>query len=269
VTQIRAVLAESQSSHAQLKAAAEMLPGIQAELAQFERDYALEKRQYDNLVRRRETVSMSTRSKTPDWRNSGSSTRHGYRRDRGPNRYCSWQGSSGRRSQPDSRSVSSSAKCGRRFTKDARCARSWVVRCSHGQRAPEPGVPPAAASAALLFCRRNGHASGYLRRDTRPAYLGIRVSRDRPMSLIEKRRSVSSSSGTRASRSGVHRRSRLGNAAGRHDAERHPTPQRMAEALQSLSAAAEVAAVRYRGRNNRVCAAAPGGVGGARSSRST
>ncbi len=59
VTRIRARAAEFESRYAQLKAAAESLPKIDTEFTQLNRDYDIQKRQYESLVSRRETASMT------------------------------------------------------------------------------------------------------------------------------------------------------------------------------------------------------------------
>ena len=59
VTTVRARLAEYESRLVQLKAAAESLPRIDTEWAQLNRDYDIQKRQYESLVSRRETASMT------------------------------------------------------------------------------------------------------------------------------------------------------------------------------------------------------------------
>jgi uncharacterized protein involved in exopolysaccharide biosynthesis len=59
VVTVRARLAEYETRHAQLKASAELLPKVEKELAQLNRDQFLHKRQYDNFLGRRETLDMS------------------------------------------------------------------------------------------------------------------------------------------------------------------------------------------------------------------
>jgi polysaccharide chain length determinant protein (PEP-CTERM system associated) len=59
VTTVRAKLAEYESRYLQLKGAAESLPKIDTEWTQLNRDYEIQKRQYENLVSRRETASMT------------------------------------------------------------------------------------------------------------------------------------------------------------------------------------------------------------------
>ena len=56
---VRARLAEYQSNYNRLKATAESLPKIDTELAQLNRDYAIQKQQYEQLVQRRETANLS------------------------------------------------------------------------------------------------------------------------------------------------------------------------------------------------------------------
>jgi polysaccharide chain length determinant protein (PEP-CTERM system associated) len=59
VTTVRARLGEFESRFAQLRSAAETLPKIDTEWTQLNRDYDIQKRQYENLVSRRETASMT------------------------------------------------------------------------------------------------------------------------------------------------------------------------------------------------------------------
>jgi len=59
ITTARARLAESESRYQQLKAAAEALPKIDTEWTQLNRDYDIQKRQYESLVSRRETAAMT------------------------------------------------------------------------------------------------------------------------------------------------------------------------------------------------------------------
>ncbi len=59
VTTVRARLAEHETRHGQLEAAAESLPKIETELGQLNRDYDIQKRQYESLVQRRETANLS------------------------------------------------------------------------------------------------------------------------------------------------------------------------------------------------------------------
>jgi len=59
VIKVRARLAEFDSRYAQLKANAEALPRIDTEWTQLNRDYGIQQRQYESLVGRRETASMT------------------------------------------------------------------------------------------------------------------------------------------------------------------------------------------------------------------
>lgn len=59
VTTTRARLSEFEARYAQLKQAAETLPKIDTEWTQLNRDYEIQKKQYENLVSRRETASMT------------------------------------------------------------------------------------------------------------------------------------------------------------------------------------------------------------------
>ena len=59
ITTVRARLGEYEARYNQLKASAESLPKIDMELTQLNRDYDMQKRQYENLVARRETASLS------------------------------------------------------------------------------------------------------------------------------------------------------------------------------------------------------------------
>ena len=59
VNSTRARVAEYESSYRGLKAKAESLPKIDTDLAQLNRDYQIQKRQYEQLVQRRETASLS------------------------------------------------------------------------------------------------------------------------------------------------------------------------------------------------------------------
>jgi len=59
VTAVRARLAEYESRYQQLKASAEALPRIDTEWTQLNRDYDIQKRQYESLVGRRETAAMT------------------------------------------------------------------------------------------------------------------------------------------------------------------------------------------------------------------
>ena len=59
VIKVRARLAEFEARYAQLKANAEALPKIDTEWTQLNRDYDIQKKQYESLVSRRETASMT------------------------------------------------------------------------------------------------------------------------------------------------------------------------------------------------------------------
>ena len=59
ITTVRARLGEYEARYNQLKASAESLPKIDMELTQLNRDYDMQKRQYESLVARRETASLS------------------------------------------------------------------------------------------------------------------------------------------------------------------------------------------------------------------
>lgn len=61
---LRARVAELTARHAQLRAQAELLPKIEAEQTQLNRDYAVHKRNYESLVQRRESASMSVEMST-------------------------------------------------------------------------------------------------------------------------------------------------------------------------------------------------------------
>jgi polysaccharide chain length determinant protein (PEP-CTERM system associated) len=61
VTTLRARLAEYEARISQLRGSAESLPKIDAELASLNRDYDIQKRQYESLVARRETADISTK----------------------------------------------------------------------------------------------------------------------------------------------------------------------------------------------------------------
>jgi protein tyrosine kinase modulator len=56
---VRARLAEYEARNNQLKLNAETMPKIDMELTQLNRDYGIQKRQYENLVSRRETASLT------------------------------------------------------------------------------------------------------------------------------------------------------------------------------------------------------------------
>ena len=59
LTATRARLAEYESRYNQLRASAETLPKIDMEMTQLNRDYDIQKRQYESLVSRRETASLT------------------------------------------------------------------------------------------------------------------------------------------------------------------------------------------------------------------
>ncbi len=59
ITTARARLSEFEARYPQLKPAAETLPKIDTEWTQLNRDYDIQKRQYENLVSRRETAAMT------------------------------------------------------------------------------------------------------------------------------------------------------------------------------------------------------------------
>lgn len=59
LAQLRTRVAEYESRQAQLKASAELVPEIEAEYMQLNRDYDINKRNYDQLVSRRESATMS------------------------------------------------------------------------------------------------------------------------------------------------------------------------------------------------------------------
>ena len=59
VIKVRARLAEFEARYVQIKANAEALPRIDTEWTQLNRDYDIQKRQYESLVSRRETASMT------------------------------------------------------------------------------------------------------------------------------------------------------------------------------------------------------------------
>jgi polysaccharide chain length determinant protein (PEP-CTERM system associated) len=59
VTAVRARLAEYESRYNQFKSSAESLPKIDMEYTQLDRDYGIMKRQYESLVSRRETASLT------------------------------------------------------------------------------------------------------------------------------------------------------------------------------------------------------------------
>jgi uncharacterized protein involved in exopolysaccharide biosynthesis len=59
VTTVRARLGEYEARYNQLRSSAETLPKIDMEFTQLNRDYDMQKRQYENLVLRRETASLT------------------------------------------------------------------------------------------------------------------------------------------------------------------------------------------------------------------
>ncbi len=59
VAALRARVGELESRHRQLQAVARMQPELEAELAQLNRDYDIQKRQYEGLVARRESAAIS------------------------------------------------------------------------------------------------------------------------------------------------------------------------------------------------------------------
>jgi polysaccharide chain length determinant protein (PEP-CTERM system associated) len=59
VTAVRARLSEYEARHSQLRSSAEIMPKIDMELTQLDRDYGIQKRQYENLVGKRETASLT------------------------------------------------------------------------------------------------------------------------------------------------------------------------------------------------------------------
>lgn len=59
VTTTRARLGEYEARHNQLRTSAETMPKIDMELTQLNRDYEIQKRQYESLVARRETASLT------------------------------------------------------------------------------------------------------------------------------------------------------------------------------------------------------------------
>lgn len=59
LTTVRARLGEYEARYNQLRSSAETLPKIDMEFTQLNRDYEMQKRQYENLVARRETASLT------------------------------------------------------------------------------------------------------------------------------------------------------------------------------------------------------------------
>ena len=59
VASLRARVAEYSNRYAKLKASATMVPQLEAELAQLNRDYDINKKNYESLVARRESASIS------------------------------------------------------------------------------------------------------------------------------------------------------------------------------------------------------------------
>lgn len=59
VASLRAKVSELEARYAQLRAAARMQPELEAELAQLNRDYDIQKKQYEGLVARRESAAIS------------------------------------------------------------------------------------------------------------------------------------------------------------------------------------------------------------------
>src|SRR6266545_76594 len=59
LTAVRARLGEYEARYNQLRSSAETLPKIDMELTQLDRDYGIQKRQYESLVARRETASLT------------------------------------------------------------------------------------------------------------------------------------------------------------------------------------------------------------------
>ena len=59
VASLRARVNELEKRHAQLLAAARMQPELEAELTQLNRDYEIQKKQYESLVTRRESAAIS------------------------------------------------------------------------------------------------------------------------------------------------------------------------------------------------------------------
>ena len=59
VASLRARVSELEARYAQLRAAARMQPELEAELTQLNRDYEIQKKQYESLVTRRESAAIS------------------------------------------------------------------------------------------------------------------------------------------------------------------------------------------------------------------
>ena len=59
LTTVRARLGEYEARYNQLRSSAETLPKIDMEVTQLNRDYEMQKRQYESLVARRETASLT------------------------------------------------------------------------------------------------------------------------------------------------------------------------------------------------------------------
>jgi polysaccharide chain length determinant protein (PEP-CTERM system associated) len=59
LTAVRARLGEYEARHSQLRLSAETMPRIDMELTQLDRDYGIQKRQYESLVGKRETASLT------------------------------------------------------------------------------------------------------------------------------------------------------------------------------------------------------------------
>jgi polysaccharide chain length determinant protein (PEP-CTERM system associated) len=59
VASLRARVSELEARYSQLRAAARMQPELEAELSQLNRDYDIQKKQYESLVTRRESAAIS------------------------------------------------------------------------------------------------------------------------------------------------------------------------------------------------------------------
>lgn len=59
IASLRARVSEYESRQAKLRESAQLVPQLEAEFAQLNRDYDVNKRNYENLVQRRESVSLS------------------------------------------------------------------------------------------------------------------------------------------------------------------------------------------------------------------